>query len=84
MGRTRHAGSACHPPLLILSLCFKGRAARGWDSLTPTWALEPSATLSLEPHLGFLLIFKDDILGPRRRMGKDGVIRKLGVGLHYP
>lgn len=39
---------------------------------------------SLEPHLGFLLIFEDYILGPRRRMGKDGIIWKLGVGLHYP
>lgn len=39
---------------------------------------------SLEPHLGFFLIFEDHILGPWRRKGKDGVIRKLGVGLHNP
>lgn len=61
--------------MLTFGLCSKGRAARG-----PGTRVYPS----LEPHLGFLLIFEDDILGPRRRMGKDGIIWKLGVGLHYP
>lgn len=69
-----------HEPLL------QGRAARAWnsDQVGPEGPHVPPSYPSLEPHLGFLLVFKDHILGSWRRKRKGSIIWKLGVGLHNP
>lgn len=66
-----------------LELLLQEQGSQGLRFTDPQVGLRTLGYPSWEPHLGFLLIFEDYILGPRRRMGKDGVIWQLGVGLHY-
>lgn len=68
-----------------VSLCFRsGQLGPGIQTKwAPKLLVYPSYP-SLEPHLGFLLVLKDHILGSWRRKGKGGIIWKFGVGLHNP
>lgn len=89
MGRTQHAGSAQEtvpvtPHMLILSLCFKGRAARGWNSLTPKWALEPSATPPWSLTLDFSSSSKMTFLDRGGGWGKMASSGSLGSDFTIP
>lgn len=75
---THYSGHAYREPL------FQGQGSQELEFTDPQVVLRALICPSLEPHLGFFLIFEDHILGPWRRKGKDGVIWKLGVGLHNP
>lgn len=70
--------------MLIFSLCFTGRATRGWNSLTPKWALEPSSTPPWSLTLDFSSSSKITFLDRGGGWGKMASSGSLGSDFTIP